>query len=537
MTAQPPASGANGPSDLRGVALAGRYRLDEPIARGGMAQVWKGTDLVLGRRVAIKMLLHHLAEDPAFAERFRREAQAAARLNDPHIVAIFDSVTEGDLSAIILEYVDGTTLRTRLDDGPLDVHVAIGIGAQVAAALHEAHLAGIVHRDVKPANVLLCRPDTTAEAASPVPRVRVTDFGIAKALEQGGQVDLTRTGSMLGTAKYLAPEQVQGRPVDARTDVYALGVLLYEAVCGRAPWQGESDLATAVARLNAEPVPPTGVRADIPREVEAVILRAMAKEPDDRYATAADLRAALMAADPGPSQSTVEVPTVHQAPTFLQSERGWLLPTLAVLAVVGLLIAGGVALGRTDAARSLVDRARGSSSSTETTTPATSAPADGGAALTDLIALAYDPEGTGGENDDLAGNAVDGATTGAAVWRTECYAGELNKSGVGLVVGRTDPMQLAALEAFTAAAGWRASVYVSDAAPEAAVAQGIGAWGEPVAEVNGTQATARAELDGVEARSVLLWFTSVGGVPTDNCFGNLPNSHRVDVIELQLLPA
>lgn len=536
MTDQPsnPPTPSGPDGTLRGLALGGRYRLDEPVARGGMAQVWKGTDLVLGRPVAVKMLLHHLAEDPAFAERFRREAQAAARLNDPHIVAIFDSVTEGDISAIILEFVDGVTLRSRLDDGPLDVHVAIGIGAQVAAALQEAHQAGIVHRDVKPANVLLCRPDTTAEAASPVPRVRVTDFGIAKALEQNGQVDLTRTGSMLGTAKYLAPEQVQGRPVDARTDVYALGVVLYEAVTGRAPWQGESDLATAVARLNSDPVPPTQVRADIPRAVEAIILRALAREPEDRFSSASDLRAALLAADPGPSDATLDLPMVGEAPTFLQSERGWLVPTLVVLLVVGLLIAGGVALGRTDAARSLVDRARGTDSSPASTTAAT---VEGSNALSGLKALAYDPAGTGGENDDLAAAAVDGITTGNTVWRTECYDGELAKAGVGLIVGRGEPAELAGLQAFTARAGWKASVYVSDKAPDAAANQPLADWGSPVADMTADESTVQLPLGGIEARSVLLWFTSVGAVPADDCFGTRPDSHRVDIIELQLLGA
>lgn len=328
---------ADDDSPLAGRALGGRYRLDQPLARGGMAQVWKGTDLVLGRKVAIKMLHSHLAEDPSFAERFRREAQAAARLNHPRIVAIYDSVAEAGVSALILEYVKSVTLRVSLDEGQLEVHRAIGIVAQVAEALQEAHAAGVVHRDIKPANILICSPDTTEDAASDVPRVRVTDFGIAKALE-GADIDLTKTGAMLGTAKYLAPEQVEGQRVDARTDIYGLGVVLYEAITGRVPWHADTDLATAMARLHTDPVPPRQLRSDVSRDLETVILRALARDPADRFASAEEFRAALLAVDPGPADLTPALPVVADAPGFLQSERGWLVPALAIGVVVAVLI-------------------------------------------------------------------------------------------------------------------------------------------------------------------------------------------------------
>ena len=213
------------PETHAGPLLAGRYRLDRLIASGGMAQVWEATDEVLSRRVAVKLLHPHLAADATFVARFRREAVAAARLAHPSIVAIYDTHSDAEVEAIVMELVRGHTLRQELDSRPgrvLEPGEASAIVAQVAEALDVAHKAGVVHRDVKPGNVLLSEDG----------RVMVTDFGIAKALQES-EGDLTVTGTTLGTVKYLAPEQVEGGPVDARTDVYALGVILYELVCGR----------------------------------------------------------------------------------------------------------------------------------------------------------------------------------------------------------------------------------------------------------------------------------------------------------------
>ena len=201
-----------------------------------MAQVRRATDEVLGREVAIKILHPHLAADPVLVDRFRREAVAAARLTHPAIVAIYDTVAEDGINAIVMELIEGITLRQFLDQrGPLDPTDAVDIITGVAEALQVAHEAGIVHRDVKPANILLCDDR----------RVKVTDFGIAKAGVGG---DLTETGTMIGTAKYLAPEQVRGESVDPRTDIYALGVVLYECLTGVAPFEADTDASTAVPR-------------------------------------------------------------------------------------------------------------------------------------------------------------------------------------------------------------------------------------------------------------------------------------------------
>nr|MBA3302918.1 serine/threonine protein kinase [Acidimicrobiia bacterium] len=266
--------------------LAGRYRLVRRVARGGMAEVWEGTDEILTRPVAIKILLPHLAADEAFVTRFKREAVAAARLSHPNIVAIYDTWSDGDVEGIVMELVRGTTLRDVLDEHEaLAPRRAVAVATQVAAALDAAHGQGLVHRDVKPGNILITEDG----------RVLVADFGIAKATE--GVSDLTEVGQVIGTAKYLSPEQVQGVALDARSDVYALGVVLYEMLCARPPFQADNATATAVARLTSDPLPPRQVRTGIPRSLEAVVLRAMARDLDARFPSAAELRRALQSVD------------------------------------------------------------------------------------------------------------------------------------------------------------------------------------------------------------------------------------------------
>src|SRR5579885_1904037 len=269
-----------------------------------MAQVWEATDEVLTRRVAVKLLHPHLAADATFVERFRREAIAAARLAHPSIVAIYDTCSEDGTEAIVMELVRGTTLRALLDErGYLEAPQAVAIASQVADALSVAHRAGIIHRDIKPANILLSEDG----------RVLVADFGIAKA---GEGADMTGTGTTLGTVKYLAPEQVRGDPVDARTDVYALGVVLYECLCGRPPFVADSDAATALARLHQQPLRPRNIRASISKPMDDVVMRALSLEPAGRYASAGDLRAALLAASRGEAPPEPLPTTAAPRPTF-----------------------------------------------------------------------------------------------------------------------------------------------------------------------------------------------------------------------------
>ena len=264
--------------------LAGRYRLDRQIARGGMAEVWLGVDTFLNRQVAIKVLKPQLASDPVVAERFRREAVACAGLNHPNIVAVYDSVEDNGRQAVVMQYVQGKSLRELLDRrkrlGPL---LTIHMGAAMAAALDVAHQSGLVHRDVKPGNILI----------TPEGRFLLADFGIAKALGSSTD-DLTHDNIMMGTAKYLSPEQVRGRPLDGRADLYGLGLVLYECLAGKVPFLGETDADTALARLQREPTDLAHLRPSLAPQLVRVIHKLLARNPDHRYASGEETRTALM---------------------------------------------------------------------------------------------------------------------------------------------------------------------------------------------------------------------------------------------------
>ena len=266
------------------VLLCGRYRLEHHLASGGMGEVWRATDVSLHRPVAVKLLHDHLGNDPDLVDRFRREARAAARLDHPGIVAVYDTCSDAGRQAIVLQLVEGPSLRAYLDRvGMLSDAQTVTLGVAVADALAAAHDAGIVHRDVKPANILL-GPE----------RAMVTDFGVAKALDE---TDHTATGSMLGSVRYLAPEQVRGDPPDGRSDLFGLGVVLYECLSGTVPWDAATPAATALARLDTPPRPlPPGVAPAL----AAVVRRCLAVDPDARFPDARSLADALRAAHTSP---------------------------------------------------------------------------------------------------------------------------------------------------------------------------------------------------------------------------------------------
>jgi serine/threonine-protein kinase len=267
--------------------VGGRYEVGAILGYGGMAEVHAGRDVRLGRDVAIKLLRADLARDPSFQSRFRREAQSAASLNHPAIVAVYDTGEDSDDGVvapyIVMEYVEGRTLRQVLEtEGRLLPQRALEITAQVCAALDQAHQAGIVHRDVKPGNVML----------TPSGDVKVMDFGIARAVTGAGAT-MTQTASVIGTANYLSPEQARGEHVDARSDVYSTGCLLYELLTGAPPFSGDTAVSVAYQHVREDPVPPSRVEPDVSASVDAIVLKAMAKNPANRYQSAADLRADL----------------------------------------------------------------------------------------------------------------------------------------------------------------------------------------------------------------------------------------------------
>ena len=269
--------------------LAGRYEIGETLGYGGMSQVHRGRDTVLGRDVAVKIMRPELARDEAFYQRFRREAQNSASLNHPSIVAIYDQGEEhtddGDLPYIVMELVEGDTLRDIVKmDGPMDTQRALGVMADVCGALDFSHKKGIVHRDVKPANIMISRDGA----------VKVMDFGIARAISDSTST-LTTTSSVLGTAQYLSPEQARGEVVDARSDLYSAGCVLYELVTGAPPFTGESPVAVAYQHVRESAPPPSTVNPELGRYVDAVVMQAMAKNPENRYSTAGDMRTDLLA--------------------------------------------------------------------------------------------------------------------------------------------------------------------------------------------------------------------------------------------------
>ena len=294
--------------------LGGRYEVGEVLGRGGMAAVHVGRDARLGRTVAIKMLRSDLARDPSFQARFRREAQSAAALNHPAVVAVYDSGEEhvegGDgvpVPYIVMEYVEGRTLREAITRGQsLDWHEALRITSGVLAALGYSHRAGIVHRDIKPANVML----------TPSGDVKVMDFGIARAIADSSAT-MTQTQAVIGTAQYLSPEQARGETVDARSDLYSAGCLLYELLTGRPPFVADSPVAVAYQHVGEAPQPPSAHNREVPHIVDAIVVHALVKDRTGRYQSAEEFRADVDAALTGRSISGAALGSVAALGTGL----------------------------------------------------------------------------------------------------------------------------------------------------------------------------------------------------------------------------
>ncbi len=296
--------------------LSDRYELGEILGFGGMSEVHLARDLRLHRDVAVKVLRADLARDPSFYLRFRREAQNAAALNHPSIVAVYDTgeaeTPAGPLPYIVMEYVEGVTLRDIVHtDGPLPPRRAIEIIADACQALNFSHQNGIIHRDVKPANIMI----TSTNA------VKVMDFGIARAIADSGN-SVTQTAAVIGTAQYLSPEQARGDTVDARSDVYSLGCVLYEILTGEPPFTGDSPVAVAYQHVREDPIPPSKRHEGISPDLDAVVLKALAKNPENRYQTAAEMRADLVRVHNGEAPEAPKVFTDAERTSLLASGAG-----------------------------------------------------------------------------------------------------------------------------------------------------------------------------------------------------------------------
>jgi serine/threonine-protein kinase len=477
-----------------GRVLGGRYRLDAEIARGGMATVWRGEDPLLARAVAVKTLDPALAEDEALRTRFRREAVAAAAVAHPNIVATYDTGEDDGIAYIVMELVEGATLRQAIDlHGPLPPARAADIAAQVADALAAAHARGLVHRDVKPSNVLVQLDG----------RVKVTDFGIAKAADQGAE-ELTRAGNVMGTARYLAPEQLEGHAVDERADVYSLGLVMYEMLTGTAPFGADTEIGTAVARLTTAAPRLADVRTGIPPGLAHVVERAMARDPEDRWPNAAAMRDALVpfrvAAPDRTADATMPVampvrPRTEAAP----SHPGIIDDGMSVGARVLIwLLAVAIGFGGGYAGYVLAtDNSTGTKKAAGTT---------GGVQDLPIRAVtAFDPEGDKAENDAQLALATDGDPKTS--WATEGYfnATTAPKHGVGFVLDLAGSDKVSAVRLTSPLTGWSADVYVSATSPDT-----LAAWG-PV-RGSGTDLGQQATISvdpAATGRYVLVWFTKL----------------------------
>jgi eukaryotic-like serine/threonine-protein kinase len=513
---------------VRRLGPDGRYHLEERLAAGGAATVWRAYDEQLDRSVAIKILHPHLVGDEDTVRRFERESRNAARLHHPNAIQIYDSGRLNDVVYLVMEFVDGPTLKEVLDEhGALgDWRAVAAIGEQIAAALSEAHAQGLIHRDIKPANILF-----TSEGM-----VKVVDFGIAKALT-GATIDLTVEGTTVGTATYIAPEQYTGTDVDARADIYAMGMVLYECLTGRPAYSGDTPTATAAARLTREILPPRQVRADIDRRLEDVIVRCTRRDPDERFGDVATVAHALrrLNSDVEPHELTRDLldmtpPVEPIRPEFPDvdphavtdpgmptgPQRNRMRIALAFLAGMALTVLVIV----------LVTRNGGPL-----------APADDVVddALPILSAADYDPWGGDGENPDQVPLSYDSDVT--TIWYTEAYRTGLagaNKPGVGIWFELGD-QPVSRLDIDFVPPGATFQVFGSDQAPEEmtreeAVDGGfVGHWGSAIGSWTAEQGSGSYRLEERQTHQYwLVWFSQL---PTDESVG----SHRVGIANIKFL--
>ena len=505
MSNRPPTS-----SQMIGTVLSGRYKLEAKLGSGGMSTVYLARDTTLDRQVAVKVLHREMSEQADQLERFRQEARAVAKLSHPNVVAVIDAGEDGGHPYIVFEYVEGETLKQRINRvGALDAQEALAYAIEIARGLTVAHNRRMIHRDIKPQNVLI---DSEG-------RAKLTDFGISRQLEQDG---MTATGRVLGTTDYVAPEQAMGHPVDQRSDVYSLGVVLYEMLTGGVPFQADSQVGVAMKHVNEELPDVQQQRPELSAAAAMVVERATAKDPDERYQQVGelidDLSTALEVEAARAGTTTGEATSVLEAvpPTERKLAGGGRWSRIALLALV-LAFAGAVA------AVVLISSGDG--------------PGGGGGALKDKgapVALAeasdYDPQGDGEEDPEAVSFALDGNPTGTA-WSSEHYDSEDfagtktgPNPGVGLYVvakATTTPNEMIV----RSTPGWDAEVYAAPAGPP----EDLSEWGEPVGEVTDAKELEEIDLElPSPAKYFLIWFTKAA--PS----GDQEGRYRVEISDVKL---
>ena len=496
------ASRPRGP--LTGTLLSERYRLDAKLGSGGMSTVYLGRDETLERWVAVKVLHREISDEPDQLERFSREARAVAQLSHPNVVAVIDAGQDGGRPYIVFEYVEGETLKARIERlGMLPLDEAAAYAIEVGRGLAAAHARMLVHRDVKPQNVLI----------DPEGRAKVTDFGIARSLESDG---LTRTGRVLGTTDYVSPEQAMGHDVDARSDIYSLGIVLYEMVSGELPFQADTLVGVAMKHVNEGMPDIQRKRPETSAALAAVIERSTEKEPKKRYpdmpSMLAELEGALEVeiarAGGAHGEATTVIESVPGPKRNLRGRRWSLAGILVVLAATAAALAIVLLTG----------------SESEEPPPTPAAPTTGEVEVT--AASDFDPfSDDGEEHPEEVDLAIDGDRETA--WTTEQYeAADVTalKDGVGIYVQTSQPVEATEMIVRTRAGGWDADVYAAaDGPPES-----LDGWQGPIAEVSGGGEEETITLEPEEpARYYLLWFKT------------LPESteggYRAEVTEIELV--
>jgi serine/threonine-protein kinase len=467
-----------------GEVLADRYELEELVGTGGMSSVFRAHDRLLDRKVALKILHQQYSGDGEYVERFRREARSVATLSHPNIVTVIDRGEHGDRQFIVFEYIDGGNLKRLIERrGPAPVATALELAIQIARGLSFAHQQGLVHRDVKPQNVLL-NGDGQA---------KVTDFGIARSLDV--KHGMTQTGTVLGTSDYIAPEQAQGQRVDEHTDVYSLGVVLYELLTTEVPFPGENFVAVAMRHINEPPPPIRDKRPDVPPRVEAAVQRAMAKDPADRFNTMTDFCRELEACLGELSSAGTQVAPAVRTSHHRARRRGglaWpLVVTLAALIVIGAVVAYLVLNGIPHSLKGGGGGATGGG--------------NGSGTPVHLAGVkAYDPYGDHSEHDAAAREATDASPS--TYWETQTYfdAPSLGKQGVGLVLDAGKTVQLHHLGFATSTPGFVAQIKAGDSED--------GPFTEVVGDSQTVPATGRVTytIHGSPHRYYLIWITRLG---------------------------
>jgi eukaryotic-like serine/threonine-protein kinase len=496
-------------SSMIGTTLSGRYRLEAKLGSGGMSTVYLARDETLDRPVAVKVMHREMSEQEDQLQRFRQEARAVAKLTHPNVVSVIDAGEDGGHPYIVFEYVKGETLKQRIGRvGALDPQEAIAYAIEVARGLSVAHARNMVHRDIKPQNVLI---DDEG-------RAKLTDFGISRQLEQDG---VTATGRVLGTTDYVAPEQAMGKEVDPRSDIYSLGVVLYEMLIGQVPFHADSQVGVAMKHVNEELPDVQRRRPEVSAAVALVVERATAKNPAERYQTVAemidDLETALEVEAARAGSTTGEATSVLDAvpppKRKLSGRARWSWAAIAILLLVGggslltvQLISSGIGGGG-------ANKGKGGNVSISGATD-------------------YDPQGDGEEVGSKVELAADGDPTGTA-WETEHYDSETFEGtktgpdpGVGVYVTASSPASPQKMIVRSPTPGWDAQVFAAPAGPPS----DLSGWDEPVGEVEEAEETQEIDLDVRQPSTYfLLWFTKAS--PARDQEGR----YQIEISDIKLL--